>query len=162
MPDIVVVLRVINRIIASENVGTKDIDSTRNLMRSSKLIYLFQQYSENIRCQACNIFLKIVFKAAEDKDSDSNWRHLQPVVSSFCAAFVPSWTSGSGGSRLKINILDTVCVLMYYIPKGIVDFLPDMIPLVWVTMIDCAKDYQVRVVNRGARNRNGIEFVGTK
>lgn len=96
---------------------------------------------------ACNVLCKMVGEIAQKEQPDIIRRYLRPAVLLFCKTSMQSWTSRNCSIQLKIDILNALIVHMECVPKYIADFLADMLPVIWETLIECAKDYQAYVVN---------------
>lgn len=112
-----------------------------------KLNFSFQQYSTETRCLACKILTDVSYTLVSRKQSSMIRLHLQPALAQFCGSVIRTWRSERSDIRLKAAILDAFRTLLDEIPKCVYSFLPEIVPLVWESLIDCASDYHADVVN---------------
>lgn len=70
----------------------------------------------------------------------------------FCEKFVISLRAQNGltsDSGLKTDIVKAINMLISKLPKYVSNFLPQMLPPIWETLMDSAKVYQEETVNGG-------------
>ncbi|XP_046424857.1 importin-9 isoform X1 [Neodiprion fabricii] len=112
------------------------------------------QYSVRIRGRAVEIFTTIgtLIAATDVYQKGFTQQYLQPVIPMFCEKFIQSLRVQNGltsDNGLKTDIVKAIYMLVTRMPKYVSNFLPQMLPPIWETLLDSAKVYQEETVNGG-------------
>lgn len=123
--------------------------------------FSFQRYSIQVRCHAVKVFSSVILKTVQYKRPDLIQQFIQPEILIFYQSLLTNWMP-LDNKILKVEYLKTFKMLLDKLPKCIADFLPNALPLVWESLINCAEDYRVNIVNVFGSNDCDTEFLGTK
>ncbi|XP_012280793.1 importin-9 [Orussus abietinus] len=110
------------------------------------------QYSIRTRGRAVEIFTTIssLVAATDVYQKGFTQQYLQPVIPMFCEKFVQCLRVPNGptsDSGLKTDIIKAITCLISKLPKYVTNFLQQMLPPIWETLMQSAKVYQEQTVN---------------
>ncbi|XP_063995676.1 importin-9 [Diachasmimorpha longicaudata] len=110
------------------------------------------QYSIRTRGRAVEIFATITGLVASTGVYQKEFvrQYLQPVIPMFCEKFIKYLTEPNGPTcdiGLKTDIIKAVNCLASNLSKYVANYLPQILPPIWDTLVQSAKIYQEETVN---------------
>ncbi|XP_011308403.1 importin-9 [Fopius arisanus] len=112
------------------------------------------QYSIRTRGRAVEIFATVTGLVASTGMYQKGFvqQYLQPVIPMFCEKFVKYLGQPNGpvsDTGLKTDIIKAVNCLAKKLSKYVANYLPQILPPIWDTLVQSAKLYQEEMVNGG-------------